>query len=127
MTTSYFDLLSTPGRKEGCSFSAISGNGITAATATPIPADTGWTVVLVTISAGNTAVILPSNMSIGDIVEIYCTNPTQGQTGNAFVFPPSGEAYGFNNFTNYNTAGANGVPLIVRKITSTQWQILSAA
>ena len=118
MTLSYFDPLSTPGRKEGTSIQSISGNGTTAATATPIVADTGWTVVIVDAETNNTAVILPSGMSIGDLIE------TSGSSS-AQVFPPSGEGFGFATFTGSESVSPGGSSILLRKITSTQWGIVA--
>src|SRR5262245_45084839 len=58
--------------QSGTTIDTITANGMTQGTATPIVRYGGTTIVLVHITAGDAAVLLPANAEIGDLFEVYC-------------------------------------------------------
>jgi hypothetical protein len=130
----------------------ISGTGNAG---TIIPMATGHTIALVqsysTVAApdGNTpsravnVATLPATAQVGDSVEIYAVDASQGPSSGLIVFPPVGSSiYGLPVSTGTNSQGTNsaGYPeaspyyslnaytgRLFRKVASTSWVVLGGA
>ncbi len=89
---------------------AASGGQSGAATFTTY---SGWTIVLVTASAGGLGVILPNSVGIGDVVEIHLTRSDT----TVYAYPESGG--------NINATGVdNGVEFmqaVFTKVADNTW------
>lgn len=111
--TTVVDPLGTPAptyNRSGITIVAV--NGGPTMTPTPIPHVSGHTVALVTFSAGNDKVELPSSAEIGDFVEVC---PSAALGGDAFL--PGGDSF-FNIGGNSSSVNA---PVFFRKVGATLW------
>jgi hypothetical protein len=91
---------------------AAAGNS-SLATATPIVAVSGWSVVLVEASTGNDGVILPEDAQIGDVVEVH------GDAGNDGVMVRVYTPDGF-----LAVIGPNDRGVLCRKTSATAWRFV---
>lgn len=75
--------------RNGTTIATISASGTTAASATVISIFSEKTLVLVNTTPSDSAVQLPDDAEVGDIVEVL----NNGAAANSvFVFPPSGQS-----------------------------------
>lgn len=99
--------------RSGATLETIEANGTTLGSATPIPALTGYTIVVASSTTGNDAIALPEDAEVGDAVELHTT-------GLIRVFAPSGE----NLSDNASVLFGGNVTILFRKISATTWRYL---
>lgn len=92
----------------GTTLDPITANGTTSGSAAPIVRTVQWTAVVVTVSAGNTAIIMPANAEIGDLVEAHGASGFQ-------LFPDSGSTF------LDGSAQVFGTSILYRKIAASVW------
>lgn len=100
--------------RSGTTLQSIAATGTNFAGAAPITAPSGYSVVLITPSANNDGVILPSGAEIGDVVETY---PVGGTVN---VYAPSGETIAGNASLQLS----NPFGTLIRKTSATNWRYI---
>ena len=77
--TTVVDPLGTPTpiyNRSGTTIVAVNANGSDGTTATVVPVESGVTLVLCTLSSGNSDVMVPPDMEIGTVIEAYNVSDT---------------------------------------------------
>lgn len=96
----------------GTTIDLITATGTNQSTAAQIVRYSGWTIVLITTSAG-AGVKLPANAEVGDLVELH---PDSGG-GNFLVWPSSGDQIMYGGTNNADS----GSHILYRYISANNW------
>lgn len=105
--------------RDGTTLDTLAATGDEGSGGAQIVRYTGTTVVLASTSSGETAVILPHDAEIGDVVEVLCVGPSEALS----VVPHSGDSfYGGVSAANFNP----GAAALFRYVAANKWSILGA-
>lgn len=102
--------------RSGTTIYGLTAQGTDGTTTAVISIFSGTTVVLVTTDSLNNAVLLPSGVEVGSVVEIYKIGDT---AGTAFAFTSSGDT--MNDGSEFIVGATTPSGLRLRKTTSTNW------
>lgn len=101
----------------GLTIDTLTATGTDASTGAPIERSGGTTVVVVSSTETDHAVVLPSDAEIGDIVEVHQLDA--GSDSNVTICAPSGTNFGATSLLLTRTIG--GSTGIFRKLSATLW------
>lgn len=103
--------------RSGTTIATLAASGTTQGAAAVISRFAGETVVVASVSVGNTAVLLPASAEVGDIVEVYSDDPNIG----ILIFCPGSETFVFGG----NSVSSGSLGNRLRKVTSSTWAIVN--
>ena len=107
--------------KNGATMVNVTPNGTVRLGATEIPNLSGLTIALVDTDVSNTAVKLPSNGDIGDVIEVYCLNGSH----DVKIYAPDSQYIGASaTVVNGDTTAIGFKAAVFRRIAIDRWAIL---
>jgi hypothetical protein len=107
--------------KNGATIVSVTPNGTVRSGATEIPNLSGLTIALVDPDASNTAVKLPSNGDIGDVIEVYCLSDSH----DVKIYSPDSQYIGAGASAVNGDAFTGGFKAAVfRRIAADRWAII---
>jgi len=124
--TTIVDPLGTPVpvyNRSGVAIVSVSATGMSGSDGASIPTVSGHTIVLLSCNIGpisnNIYAVLPSGTEIGDLLEVYSVDISQGIP---LIVPASGETINSGHTDQISMNSGRGA--LFRKTSSTNWQVL---